>query len=149
MLWRILFLAFCCARVVSPRCLATSNRSLLRSRLSSSITTPCSLRASFSSHCSLMSFVSSSCRLSVVSGTVESVSSQLLFWGFFDFLPPFLAEVVPVFFPGWCEGTLHPHRLHFSRGRSALGAVGGCCLGGLGYYPSASLSLMCMRHMSS
>ena len=52
-----------------------------------------------------MAFVSSSRRNSVVSGTVESVSSQLVFWGFLDFLPPHLAEVVLDFLPALCAGT--------------------------------------------
>ena len=146
---RITPLAVCWAMVVKPRCLATSNRSLLRSRLSCSITTCCSWSSSLSSHCSLMSFVSSVCRLSVVSGTVESLSLSYLFCGFFDFLPPFLAEFVLELFPGWWAGIWHPQRLHFSLGRSACGAVGGCFLGGLGNHPSASLSLMCTRHSSS
>ena len=142
---RIAPLAVCWAIVVKPRCLATSNRSWLRSRLSCLITTCCSL----SSHCSLMSFVSSVCRLSVVSGTVESLSLSHLFCVFFDFLPPFLAEFVLALFPVWWAGIWHPQWLHFSLGRSACGAVGGCCLGRLGNHPFASLSLMCTRHSSS
>ena len=99
---RIAPLAVCWAIVVKPRCLATSNRSSLRSRLSCSITTCCSLSSSLSSHCSLMSFVSSVCRLSVVSGTVESLSLSHLFCGFFGFLPSFLAEfVLELFSGGW------------------------------------------------
>ena len=146
---RIAPLAVCWAMVIKLCFLATSNRSLLRSRLSCSITTCCSLSSSLSSYCSLMSFVSSVCRLSVVSGTVESLSLSHSFCGFLDFLPSFLAEFVLELFPGWWAGIWHPQRLHFSLGRSACGAVGGCCLGRLGNHPSASLSLMCTRHSSS
>ena len=96
-----------------------------------------------------MSFVNSSCRLSVVSGTVELVSSHPLCWGFFDFLPPLLAEVVLDFFPVLCAGAWHPYRLHLSCGRSACGAVGSCCFGFLGNHPCPSFSLMCIRHSSS
>ena len=66
-----------------------------------------------------------------------------------DSLPPFLAEVVLDFFPIWCAWTWHPHRLHLSRGRSACGAVGGCCFGFLGNHPLPSFSLICTRHSSS
>ena len=148
MFLRIAPLAFRWARDANPRCLATSNWDLLRSLVSRSIWICCSLRASFSSHCSLIAFVSSSCRNSVVSGTVESVSSQLTVWGFLDFLPPLLAEVVLDFFPVWCAGTWHPHRLHLFFGRSACGAVGGFCFGSLGNHPPL-FSLMCTRHSSS
>ena len=100
---RIAPLALCWGRVVKPRCLATSNLSLLRSRLSCLITAWFSLRASFSSHCSLISFVNSVWRLSVVSGTLVSfslsVSSHSFVCGFFDFLPPFLAKFVLELFP--------------------------------------------------
>ena len=105
MFLRIAPLAFLWASDAKPRCLATSNWDLLRSLVSRSIWTCCSLRVSFNSHCSFMAFVSSSCRNSVVSGTVESVSSQLVLWGFLDFLPPRLAEVVLDFLPFLCPGT--------------------------------------------
>ena len=36
---------------------------------------------------------------------VESVSSQLVVWGFLHYLPPLLAEVVLDFFPVLCAGT--------------------------------------------
>ena len=153
-LWNSIFLriaplAFHWARDANPCCLATSNWDLLRSLVSGSIWTCCSLRVSFNSHCSLVSFVNSSCRLSVVSGTVESVSSHSLCWGFLDFLPPLLAEVVLDFFPALCAGTWHPYRLHLSRGKSACGAVGGYCFDLLGNHPLPSFSLMCTRHSSS
>ena len=114
-----------------------------------SIWTFCSLRVSFNSHCFLMSFVSSSCKLSVVSGTVESVSSHLLCWGFLGFLPPLFAEVLLNFFPALCAGIWHSHRLHLSHAMSACGAVGGCCFSFLGNHPLPSFSLMCTRYSSS
>ena len=129
--------------------LTTSNTSLLRSRLSCSITTPYPWTASFSYHCSLMSFVRSSWRHSVVSDTVRSVSSPVFFWGFFHVLPPWPAEVISDFFLSWFECTLPAYRLDFSQDRSAKDAVCGCCLGGFGYHPSASFSLICTRQASS
>ena len=153
-LWNLIFfriapLAFLWTRYANPRCLATSNCDLLRSFANRSIWTCCSLRVSFNSHCFLMNFVNSSCGLSVVSGTVESVSSYSLCWGFLVFLPPLLVEVVLDFFPPLCAGTWHPHQLHLSRGRSACGAVSGCCFRLLGNHPLPSFSLMCTMHSLS
>ena len=84
-----------------------------------------------------------------MSGKVELVSSQLLVWGFFFFLPSLLAAVIVDFFPVLCAGTWHPHRLHLSRGRSACGIIGGCCFGCLGNHPLPSFSLMCTKNSSS